>query len=90
MTRQLDSENNLTDRVTFCKKVDANVVRQFLVNSITATGYLHVLQGHEDETSFTCPVTGSIVVDGPYLLHLVWQKVDPSLTVNIETFARKD
>ena len=38
-----------------------------------------------NEISFTCPVTGSIVVDGLCLLHLIWQKVDPSLTVNVET-----
>ena len=69
--RQLDSENNMADRVTFYKQVDANGVHQFLVNSITATGYSNVIQGHEDEISFTCPVTGSIVVDGPCLLHLI-------------------
>ena len=72
-------------RATFYKQVDVNVVHQFLPNSITTTGYSNVLQGHEDKMSFTCPFTGSIVVDGPCLLHLVSQKVDPSLTVNVET-----
>ena len=74
MMRQLDPENNMADRATFYKQVDANVVHQLLVNSITATGYSNVIQGHEDEISYTCPVTGSIVVDGPSLLHLIWQK----------------
>ena len=87
--RQLDLENDLADRVTFYKQVDANVVHQFLVNSIAAMGYSNALQGHEDEISFTCPVAGSIVVDCPCLLHLVWLKVDPSLAVNVETLRAK-
>ena len=66
-----------------------NVVHQFLVDSITATRYSNVIQGHEYEISFTCPVTGSIVVDGPCLLHLMWQKVDPSLAVTVETLRAK-
>ena len=45
--RQLDLENDLADRATFYKQVDANVVHQFLVNSITATGYSNVIQGHK-------------------------------------------
>ena len=73
----------------FYKQINANVVHQFLVNSLTATGYSNVLQGEEDEISFTCPVIGSIVVDRPCLLHLIWQKVDPSLTVNAETLRAK-
>ena len=89
MIRQLDPENDMADRATFHKQVDANVVHQFLVNSITATGYSNVIQGHEDEMGFTCPATGSIVVDGPSLLHLIWQKVDPSLAVNVETLRAK-
>ena len=89
LIRQLDPENNLADRTTFYKQVDANIVHQFLVNSITATRYSNVLQGHEDEISFMWSVTGSIVVDGPCLLHLVWQKSDPSLTVNVETLHAK-
>ena len=87
--QQLDPENSMADRATFYKQVDANVVHQLMVNSITATGYSNVIQGHEDEISYTCPVTGSIVVDGPSLLHLIWQKVDPSLTVNVETLRAK-
>ena len=75
----------MADYAIFYKQVDADVVHQFLANSITATEYSNVLQGHEDEISFTCPVTGPIVVDGPCLLHLVWQKSDPRLTVNVET-----
>ena len=70
-------------------QIDANVVHQLMVNSITATGYSNVIQGHEDEISYTCPVTGFIVVDGPSLLHLIWQKVDPSLTVNVEMLRAK-
>ena len=31
------------------------------------------------------PVTCSIAVDGPCVLHLIWQKVDSNLTVNVET-----
>ena len=41
--RQLDPENKMADRATFYKQVDANVVHQLMVNSITATGYLNVL-----------------------------------------------
>ena len=79
----------MADYAIFYKQVDADVVHQFLANSITATGYLNVLQGHENEISFTCSVTGSMDVDGPCLLHLIWQKVDPSLTVNVETLRAK-
>ena len=87
--RQFDPENDLADRAAFYKQVDVNVVHRFLVNSITVTGYSNVIQGHEDEISFTCPVTCSIVVDGPCLLHLICQKIDPSLTVNVETVRAK-
>ena len=87
--RHLDQENTMADCATFYKQADANVVLQFLVNSITAAGYSNIIQGHENEISFTCPVTGSIVVDGPCLPHLIWQKVDPSLTVIVETLRAK-
>ena len=50
--RTLDPENNMADCATFYMQVNANVVHQFLVNSITATGYPNVIQGHELSTSY--------------------------------------
>ena len=81
----LDPERNFNDRTRFYSQVHANVVHQLLINILTSTGYSKIIQGREDQISFHCPQTGSIIVDGPALLHLLWQKVDPSLTVNVET-----
>ena len=37
-----------------------------------------------DQISFICPVTGTRFVDGPYLLYLLWDRIDPNLVVNVE------
>ena len=63
--RKLDPENNIEDRKDFYNQVYLNVLHQLIVNSITLSRYSKVIQGHMDDISFKCPVTESLVVDGP-------------------------
>ena len=79
----------MADCNKFYFQVHANIVHQLLVNSLTSTGYSKIIQGQEDQISFKCLFTGSIDVNSPCLLHLLWKKVDLSLTVNVETLRAK-
>ena len=44
-----------------------------------------VIQGKKDQITFTCPSTGSKKIDGPCLLYLLFDRVDPSLVVSMES-----
>ena len=87
--RSLDPENNLSDRDTFYSQVNSNVLHQLLTNSLTLSAYSKAIQGRLNLISFEDPDTGAIVVDGPCLLFLIFEKVDPSLAVNVENLRER-
>ena len=37
-----------------------------------------------DRISFVCSKTGTQLIDGPCFLYLLWDRIDPSLAVNLE------
>ena len=87
--RPLDPENNLNDRDTFYSQVNSNVLHQLLVNCLTPSAYTKAVQGRLNLISFEDPDTGALVVDGPCLLFLIFEKVDPSLAVNVENLRER-
>ena len=83
--RQLvDPGNNAAEREIFYSRVHSEAVATFLSNILTPAGYAKIIQGVLDRISFICPTTGTRFVDGPCLLYLLWDRIDPSLAVNVE------
>ena len=82
--RVLDPENNLDDRAAFYAQVHSNAVTELIKNTVTPSGLAKILQGKLAEISFIDPVTEATVIDGPCLLWCLWDRVDPSLAVNVE------
>ena len=83
-SRVLDPANDPADKITFFDRVHSNVVTELLKNIVTSTGFLKVIQGKKDQITFTCPSTGNEKIDGPCLLYLLFDQVDPSLAVSTE------
>ena len=80
----VDPGNNAAERTIFYSRVHSEAVATFLSNILTPAGYAKVIQGVLDRISFICPATGTRFVDGPCLLYLLWDRIDPSLAVNLE------
>ena len=55
-----------------------------MTNILTPTGYVKVIQAVLDQINFICLATGTRFVDGPCLLYLLLDRIDPSLVVNVE------
>ena len=84
-SRELDPANVPDDKVTFFSRVHSNVIVELLKNTLTSTGFSKIVQGKRDQITFTCPETGNEKIDGPCLLYLLFDRVDPSLVVSMET-----
>ena len=84
-TRELvDPSNNAAEREIFYSRIHSEAVATYLSNILTPAGYAKIVHGVLDKISFICPTTGTRFVDGPCLLYLLWNKIDPSLAVNVE------
>ena len=80
----LNPKDNPVERKTFYNRVHSEAVTAYLTNILTPTGYAKVIGRLLDQMSFVCPRTGSRHIDGPCLLFLLWDRIDPSLAVNVE------
>ena len=80
----VDPGNNAAEREIFYSRVHSEAVATYLSNILTPAGYAKIIQGVLDKISFICPTTGTRFVDGPCLLYLLWDRIDPSLAVNVE------
>ena len=87
--RVLDPANVPEDKVTFYNRVDSNVTLELIKNSLSSTGWTRIIAGYQDLISYTCPNTGAQVIDGPSILWLLLDRVDPSLVVSVETLRAK-
>ena len=80
----VNPKDNQAEREVFYSRVHSQAVATFLQNIVTPAGYAKVIQGMLDQISFICPTTGTRFIDGPCLLYLLWDRIDPSLAVNVE------
>ena len=87
--RVLDPANVASDKTTFYNRVDSNVTLELIKNSLSSTGWTRIIAGKQNLISYTCSNTGAIVVDGPSVLWLLLDRVDPSLIVSVETLRAK-
>ena len=87
--RVLDPANVPDDKTTFYNRVDSNVSLELIKNSLSSTGWTRIIAGKQNLISYTCPNTGAIVVDGPSVLWLLLDRVDPILIVSVETLRAK-
>ena len=82
MTVALDSANNNADKVRFYTRVHANVVVGIVKNFLTPNGWDDLmLQQHK--FAFT-DINGMKSYDGPTLLKVLLEEIDPTASVNLE------
>ena len=80
----LDPANNVADRSRFYRRVDSEVIVESIKNSVTPSGFSKIISNKLPLISFRDPATGVETIDGPCLLHLMYDRIDPSLNVNVE------
>ena len=71
------------DKDTFYKRVNANVVHEWLRNVLDEDAYAELLL-EKEEFEFIDTATGDIVFDGIIMLFLALNKYDPSVVVGVE------
>ena len=84
MARVLGSSSSVDGQNASCNQVHSSAVAELIKNVITPTGLTNILQGHTDGVSFIDPVSGATFYDDPCLLHLLLDRVNPSLAINVE------
>jgi len=80
----LDPANSADDEALFYEQVHSMAMAELIKNTVTPAGLTKILKGHASEISFVDPVNGATFYDGPCLLYLLWDRVDPSLSINVE------
>ena len=88
-TRQLDPANVPADKKTFYDRVNSQVVAQLVQNILTPEGYSKLLQGKKNKIGFFCDQTGNDKIDGPCLIKLLFDRIDPSVVVGIESLRQR-
>ena len=81
-SRTLDPANVAADKATFYDRVNANVVVEIVKNTLTPGGWDDLML-QEDKFLFIS-AEGVKSFDGPSLLKVVLEEIDPTSSVNIE------
>ena len=82
MSVALDPANNNADEARFYTRVHANVVVEIVKNFLTPNGWDDmILQQHK--FAFT-DITGMKSYDGPTLIKVLLEEIDPTASVNVE------
>ena len=78
----LDPENDNADEAKFYNRVHANVVAEIVKNFLTPNVWDDLmLQQHK--FAFT-DITGMKIYDGPTMLKVLLEDIDPTASVNVE------
>ncbi len=86
--RVLDPSTSDPDKQTFYERVNSHVVSEWLKNVLDEKSY-HTLLLKKDQFSFVDAVTGASSFDGPIMLKLALDKMDPSTIVGAEVLRTK-
>ena len=84
----LDPATNNADKKQFYAKVHSNVVAKIIENGLTPSGFEDLLM-KKHLFEFRNATTGEIEFDGPTMLYLVYEKIDPDTIVGLDSIEDK-
>jgi hypothetical protein len=76
-TRNFDPGNVDTDKKTFYDQVNLHLAAELNHNTLLPEGFTNLIQGKKDNTFFFCNETGNDKIDRPYLVRLLFDRLDP-------------
>ena len=85
---QLDPANDPTHKELFYSRVDSQVVMELIKNILTDAEYAKLMLKRSIFT-FEDDTTGIDLIDGPCLLRLLMDRVDPNIVSGIEVLRAK-
>ena len=85
---QLDPANNHDHKELFYLRVDLQVVAELIKNILTDAEYVKLMLKRSIFT-FEDDTTGIDLIDGPCLLKLLMDRVDPTIVIGIEVLGAK-
>jgi hypothetical protein len=77
-----------THKTQFYARVHISVVAAIVKNNMSVTGYDDLLL-QKDKFSYHNATTGEMEYDGPTMLFLIFEKVDPSTVVGLNSILKK-
>ncbi len=84
----IDPANDNNDKKTFYSRVNSLVVATSIKNCLSVTGWDDLMQ-RKDSFSFLDSSTGELHYDGPVMLKIILEKIDPDTLVGMETLRTK-
>ena len=84
----IDPGNNDAHKSKFYSRVHSSVVAAIIKNGLSVTGYDDLLL-QKEQFSFHNAATGEMEYDGPTMLFLIFEKVDPSTVVGLDSILKK-
>ena len=88
VARALDPANVNQDKLDFYEQVNSSVVAKIVENMLTAQGFTDLLMA-KDKFAYVCATSGEEKYDGPTMLFLVLQKIDPNTVVGLDGILKK-
>ena len=86
--RALDPAIVDQDKKDFYEKVHSSVVAKIIENMLSAQGFTDLLMA-KDKFTYVCETSGQEKYDGPTMLFLVLQKIDPNTVVGLDGILKK-
>ena len=84
----LDPGNNDAHKTKFYSRVHSSVIAAIVKNGLSVTGYDDLLL-QKERLSFHNATTGELEYDGLTMLFLIFEKVDPSTVVGLDSILKK-
>ena len=86
--RTLTPATSKPDKVDFYHQVDSAVVAKLCENCLSTSGY-NDLMLQKDKFSFVDSTTGQVKYDGPTMIYLIYQTIDPNIFVGLDNILKK-
>ena len=88
IARELKPATVDDDKKAFYKRVNSQVVAEWLHNTLNDEGYSDILR-QQELFSFVDSATGIVKFDGPTMLKIVLDTIDPSVVVGVEVHRKR-
>ena len=81
--RVLTLATDVADKKSFYTQVDSSAIAAIIKNGLSPSGYADLLL-NKDKFSFHDTATGQLKYDGPTMVFLMFQKIDPNTVVGMD------
>ena len=86
--RTLAPATDDVDKPIFYSQVECSVINMIIKNGISASGYSDLLL-KKDQFAFHDDATGQLKYDGPTMVFLMFQKIDPNTVVGMDSVLKR-